>query len=127
MLGSTQNIFHNRSFPSPGEYAHMSKMNKVEQIAFAIILTVILVFTATSTVSAGKPTRTPTPTTPPGPTPTPAPGTPIQVFGAWTCGNHYCDWSLLRDMAEFDTANHWLIDRGDGRPSVNLIVLAFVN
>src|SRR5205085_2142119 len=23
--------------------------------------------------------------------------------------------------------NHWLIDRGDGRPSVNLVVLSFVN
>ena len=30
-------------------------------------------------------------------------------------------------MAEFDQANHWLIDRGDGRPSVNLVVLSFVN
>lgn len=23
--------------------------------------------------------------------------------------------------------NHWLIDRGDGRPSVNLVILSFVN
>jgi hypothetical protein len=30
-------------------------------------------------------------------------------------------------MDEFDTANHWLVDRGDGRPSVNLVVLSFVN
>jgi len=103
----------------------MSRMNKVEQFALAITLTVILVFSGTSAVSAGKPTRTPTP--PPGPTPTPAPATPIQVFGAWHCGNHYCDWSLVRNMTEFDTANHWLIDRGDGRPSINVVVLSFVN
>jgi hypothetical protein len=30
-------------------------------------------------------------------------------------------------MTTFDTQNHWLIDRGDGSPSVNLVVLAFVD
>ncbi|MFD0637395.1 hypothetical protein ACFQ9X_43305 [Catenulispora yoronensis] len=30
-------------------------------------------------------------------------------------------------MADFDTNNHWLIDRGDGHPSVNVVVLSFVN
>ena len=63
----------------------------------------------------------------PTPTPPPGPATPIQIYGAWHCGNHYCDWVLVRDLAEFDVANHWLIDRGDGRPSVNLVVLSFVN
>ena len=63
----------------------------------------------------------------PTPTPPPGPATPIQIYGAWHCGNHYCDWSLVRDLAEFDQANHWLIDRGDGRPSVNLVVLSFVH
>jgi hypothetical protein len=29
-------------------------------------------------------------------------------------------------MKEFDEANHWLIDRGDGNPSVNLVVLSFL-
>ena len=33
----------------------------------------------------------------------------------------------VRDLAEFDQKNHWLIDRGDGRPSVNLVVLSFVH
>ena len=51
----------------------------------------------------------------------------VTILRAWHCGNHYCDWSLVRNMAEFDQANHWLIDRGDGRPSVNLVVLSFVN
>ena len=34
-----------------------------------------------------------------------------------------------RDVVEFDSQNHWLIDRGDAvhRPSVNLVVLAFVH
>ena len=30
-------------------------------------------------------------------------------------------------MTDFDTKNHWIIDRGDGSPSVNLIILSFVN
>jgi len=57
----------------------------------------------------------------------PAKATQIQVYGAWHCGNDYCTWASVRDMADFDTKNHWLIDRGDGVPSVNLVVLSFVN
>lgn len=53
--------------------------------------------------------------------------TQIQVFGAWHCGNDYCTWSTVRNMTDFDQKNHWLIDRGNGRPSVNLVVLSFVN
>lgn len=85
-----------------------------------------LFMAATDAVSAaGKPPTA----TPAGPTATPAPVTPISVFGVWDCGNHFCDWSLVRDMNEFDQNNHWLIDRGDGsgKPSVNLVVLAFAN
>ncbi|MFM8302860.1 MAG: hypothetical protein ACKOA9_00960 [Actinomycetota bacterium] len=52
---------------------------------------------------------------------------PVQVYGAWHCGNDYCTWGTSRDLTQFDAANHWLIDRGDGRPSVNLVVLAFVH
>ncbi|MGW6394387.1 hypothetical protein ACWFR1_28680 [Streptomyces sp. NPDC055103] len=51
---------------------------------------------------------------------------PVQVYGAWHCGDDYCTWGTVRDLAEFDAKNHWLIDRGDGRPSVNLVVLSFV-
>ncbi|MEV0715435.1 hypothetical protein [Asanoa sp. NPDC050611] len=50
-----------------------------------------------------------------------------QVYGAWHCGNDFCTWGTARTVADFDSANHWLIDRGDGRPSVNLVVLSFVN
>jgi hypothetical protein len=53
---------------------------------------------------------------------------PIQVYGAWHCGSDMCDWFTVRDMIEFDSKNHWLIDRGDGKtPSVNVVVLSFVN
>jgi len=51
----------------------------------------------------------------------------MQIFGLWHAGNHYADWAITRDMEEFDDANRWIIDRGDGRPSVNLVVLSFVH
>ncbi|RZU76248.1 hypothetical protein EV384_4883 [Micromonospora kangleipakensis] len=56
-----------------------------------------------------------------------AAATPVQIYGAWHCGNDYCTWRTVRTVAEFDSQNHWLVDRGDGRPSVNLVVLSFVN
>jgi len=54
--------------------------------------------------------------------------TSIQVYGAWHCSNDFCTWATVRNMTDFDTANHWMIDRGDGSglPSVNLAVLSFV-
>jgi hypothetical protein len=53
--------------------------------------------------------------------------TSIQVYGSWHCGNDACTWGTVRDMTDFDTKNHWMIDRGDGSPSVNLVILSFVN
>jgi hypothetical protein len=55
--------------------------------------------------------------------------TPISVYGTWHCGNDACTWATVRDMTDFDTKNHWIIDRGDGsgKPSVNLVILSFVN
>ena len=87
------------------------------RVVLTSFLALLLAFGGINLVSAGKPT----------PTPPPGPATPMQIYGAWHCGNHYCDWSLVRNMTEFDQANHWLIDRGNGQPSVNLVVLSFVN
>src|SRR5439155_26174129 len=56
-----------------------------------------------------------------------ATSTSLQVYGAWHCSNDACLWGSVRDMTDFDRNNHWLIDRGDGRPSVNLVILSFVN
>ncbi|MGW4645634.1 hypothetical protein [Kitasatospora sp. NPDC004289] len=53
--------------------------------------------------------------------------TPLEVYGAWHCGDDACTWATVRTMSQFDQANHWLVDRGDGRPSVNLVVLSFVH
>lgn len=55
-----------------------------------------------------------------------ASATQIQVYGAWHCGDDFCTWGSIRDMTDFDTKNHWLIDRGNGQPSVNLVILSFV-
>ena len=55
--------------------------------------------------------------------------TQLQVYGVWHAGNDYCTWGTIRNMIEFDQKNHWIIDRGpaDEKPSVNLVVLSFVN
>src|SRR4029077_11061806 len=54
-------------------------------------------------------------------------GTTIQIYGTWHCGNDACTWATVRDMADFDEKTHGLIGAGDGRPSVNLVVLSFVD
>jgi hypothetical protein len=56
-----------------------------------------------------------------------ASATQVQIYGTWHCGNDGCSWSTVRDMTDFDTKNHWIIDRGDGVPSVNLVILSFVD
>lgn len=52
---------------------------------------------------------------------------PIEIYGTWHCGSDYCTWGTVRDMTEFDAKNHWIINRSDGVPSVNLVVLSFVD
>jgi len=49
----------------------------------------------------------------------------MSIYGVWHCGNSFCDWSQVRDMEEFDHANHWIID-SNGGPAVNLVVLSFL-
>jgi hypothetical protein len=56
-----------------------------------------------------------------------AAATPIQIYGAWHCGSDFCTWASVRNMTEFDQKNHWLIDRGNGVPSVNVVNLSFVH
>ena len=38
----------------------------------------------------------------------------MQIYGAWHCGSDFCTWASVRNMTDFDTKNHWMIDRGDG-------------
>jgi len=60
--------------------------------------------------------------------PPPGDGASFQIYGAWECSNDSCKWATVRTLSEFDAANHWMIDRvdGSGLPSLNLVVLSFV-
>src|SRR5690348_15839737 len=51
----------------------------------------------------------------------------MQVYGLWHCYSHACSWASVPNMTTFDTDNHWIIDRGNGSPSVNVVVLSFVD
>src|ERR1041384_2143382 len=94
---------------------------------FALIVLVTVAFGASTSVDAAKPTPPPTTPTPtPTRTPTPGPAAQLQVYGVWHCGNDACTWSTVRDMTDFDQKNRWIIDRGNGSPSVNIVVLSFV-
>jgi hypothetical protein len=53
--------------------------------------------------------------------------TQLQVYGLWHCSTDACSWAAAPNMTTFDTQNHWIIDRGNGSPSVNLVVLSFVS
>jgi hypothetical protein len=53
--------------------------------------------------------------------------TPMQIYGVWHCYSDGCNWFSVPDMTTFDMDNHWLIDRGNGTPAVNVVVLSFVN
>jgi len=63
------------------------------------------------------------------PPPDPPPEDPqrLQIFGAWHAGNDYCTWAAVRDMTEFAAENDWMINGNGGGPSVNLVILSFVN
>ncbi len=50
-----------------------------------------------------------------------------QVYGLWHCSSDACSWASAPNMTTFDTQNHWIIDRGNGSPSVNLVALSFVD
>lgn len=86
-------------------------------IRFSGIFVVLFLFFLNVPQSHAAPHRTALPT---------AAGTPISVYGAWACSNDACIWGTVRSVADYDSANHWLVDRGDGVPSVNLVVLSFV-
>jgi hypothetical protein len=95
-------------------------------VAVTLLAVLLIALGGATTVSGKGPPPTDTPA---GPTPTPGGSQQITVYGAWHCSDDYCTWAAVRDMANFDWANHWLIDRADGsgEPSANIVILAFVN
>ena len=55
--------------------------------------------------------------------------TQMQIYGVWHCYSDACSWASVPNMTTFDTDNHWIIARGSSStsPSVNLVVLSFVD
>src|SRR5690348_8053206 len=55
--------------------------------------------------------------------------TQMQVYGVWHCYSDACSWASVPNMTTFDTDNHWIIARSSSStsPSVNLVVLSFVD
>ena len=54
----------------------------------------------------------------------------MQIYGAWHCYTDGCSWASVPNMTTFDTNNRWMIDRnlnGTYQPSVNLVILSFVD
>lgn len=99
---------------------------KIASLLTMVVLVIVAFSSVTQSAGAAPPpkaTKTPTPSV----TSTPVAGNAIQIYGAWHCGNDACTWASVRSVSEFDSKNHWLVDRGDGNPSVNLVVLSFVN
>ena len=90
------------------------------QILVLSLLIVVALFGGLAAKPSARPATPKTPVTPPL-------LTPVSVYGAWHCGNDFCTWASVRNMTDFDTRNRWLINRGDGRPSVNLVSLSFVH
>jgi hypothetical protein len=91
-----------------------------------LLITVLAISVGAAAPAA--PAAKPATATPAGPTPTSPPPNSISIYGTWHCGNDACIWGTIRDMTNFDQMNHWIIDRGDGsgKPSVNLVVLSFI-
>jgi hypothetical protein len=55
--------------------------------------------------------------------------TQMQIYGVWHCYSDACSWASVPNMTTFDTDNHWIIARSSNStsPSVNLVVLSFVD
>jgi hypothetical protein len=86
---------------------------------FSALISLLLILAASPAAAQGRPARAPE-------TVVTTAATQLQVYGAWHCSDDACIWGTVRSVGEFDSMNHWLVDRGDGRPSVNIVVLSFV-
>eukprot|EP01090_Pellita_catalonica_P017280 TRINITY_DN5179_c0_g1_i1.p1 TRINITY_DN5179_c0_g1~~TRINITY_DN5179_c0_g1_i1.p1 ORF type:complete len:318 (+),score=51.31 TRINITY_DN5179_c0_g1_i1:674-1627(+) len=48
---------------------------------------------------------------------------PTKMFGLWYCGNDGCDWSIEPNTTQAD----WILNRGDGKPTANVVIFSFVD
>jgi hypothetical protein len=95
--------------PSSGDLAEAPKARSIYSSRLAALCT--LVFPALLiTATAGGQTQ-------------------MEVYGVWHCYSDACSWASVPNMTTFDTDNHWIIARSNTStsPSVNLVVLSFVD
>ncbi|GAM20156.1 hypothetical protein SAMD00019534_033310 [Acytostelium subglobosum LB1] len=52
-----------------------------------------------------------------------APSDLTKVYALWHCGADGCMWNEAVDNSYFD----WIVNRGDGQPTANLIIFSFLN
>jgi len=48
---------------------------------------------------------------------------PSKVYALWYCGTDQCSWSSEPDLANAT----WITNRGDGKPTANVVILSFVD
>jgi len=46
-----------------------------------------------------------------------------QIYGVWHCGDDGCLWAVPTTLSN----SKWLLNRGDGKPTANLVILSFIN
>jgi len=50
-------------------------------------------------------------------------GLPSRMLGLWHCGSDGCLWAQQPDLSN----SYWIINRGDGHPTANVVILSFVD
>jgi len=53
----------------------------------------------------------------------PSAALPSRLLGLWHCGSDGCLWAQTPDLS----ASQWIVNRGDGRPTANVVILSFVD
>jgi len=46
-----------------------------------------------------------------------------KIYGVWHCGDDQCSWAIPTNLSN----SQWIINRGDGKPTANVVILSFVN
>jgi len=52
-----------------------------------------------------------------------APNDLSKVYAVWYCGDDQCTWASQPNLSNMD----WILNRGDGKPTANLVIFSFVN
>jgi len=46
-----------------------------------------------------------------------------KIYGVWHCGDDGCLWAVPTTLSN----SEWILNRGDGKPTANLVILSFIN